>query len=354
MIPNLSPLTVDYRADQVIYNAHTMPTGTIACQALNIPRECISQILGHTPPLTAMVKDLNNRICSPELLEPAKASIHEIISLMQDQPPFCYLDVEIIHQTIDALFRPEMCDIYPKICKINRRTAMDETTCYAFILKDTFEEYVYMLEHLGYSLGQYLDGMTEFAEALDVLENRKPDDVIVPTPTPEEKPSTISGIPIEVIRKAFWYLKLDRHREILEARLAINMKEGEVLPITEQITFEELATRYGLTGPSSIQNGLEKALQAMGEYLWGLGWAQAVKFQRISKTKNAAVYQYQADCDGEWGEIHFDLKNGTATVRTVAEWDSSQSKRYANEVIRRMNDSGKLPKSGTFYFPWAT
>lgn len=176
-------------------------------------------------------------------------------------------------------------------------------------------------------------------------------DVIVPAPLPEKPVTAISGIPIEVIREAFWSLKLDRHREILEARLAIDMKAGEAKPMDEQMTLEELAARYCLTGPSSIQNGLEKALQAMGEYLWSHGWAQAVKFQRLSKTKTAAVYQYQADCDGEWGEIHFDLKNGTAIVRTVAEWDSSQTKRYANEIIRRMNDSGKFPKAGIFYFP---
>ena len=179
-------------------------------------------------------------------------------------------------------------------------------------------------------------------------------DVIVPVP-PQEKPVTaISGIPIEVIQKAFWSLKLDRHREILEARLAIDMKAWEAKPMSEQMTLEELAARYCLTGPSSIQNGLDKALQAMGEYLWSNGWAQAVKFQRLSKTKTAAVYQYQADCDGEWGEIHFNLKNGTAAVTKQAEWDSSQSKRYANEIIRRMNDNGKLPKAGTFYFTWVT
>lgn len=173
MTPELSPLTLDFRADQVIYNARSMPTGTIACQALNIPRERIPQILEYAPPLTAMVNDLNKSVCSQELLEPAKASIHKILSLMQDQPPFCYVDVEIIHQTIDAIFRPELCDAYPELCKIDRKAVTDEIICGALILKDTFDEYVYALEHLGYSLGQYLDGMRSFAEELDQLENRK-------------------------------------------------------------------------------------------------------------------------------------------------------------------------------------
>lgn len=175
MTPELNLLTLDFRADKMIYNTHTMPTGTLACQALNIPRDRISQILEYTPPLTAMVDDFNRHICSQELLEPAKASAHAIITLMQDQPPFNYLDVEIIHQTIDALFRPEMCDAYPKLYQIDRKSQTDELTCGALILKDTLEEYVFALEHLGYSLRKYLDGMTEFAEELDKLENRKLD-----------------------------------------------------------------------------------------------------------------------------------------------------------------------------------
>ena len=168
-------------------------------------------------------------------------------------------------------------------------------------------------------------------------------------------PITIEGIPVNVIRKTFWSLKLDRDRELLEARLAIRMKDGEVLSMKMQITFEELATRYGLTGPSSIKNAFEKALQRLAELLWQDGWIRAVKYNRVSKTKTAAVYQYQADCDGEWGEIVFDFKRSAATIKKQAEWDTKKSSIYANEVIQRILDSDDKPrKSGTFYFPWAT
>lgn len=180
-------------------------------------------------------------------------------------------------------------------------------------------------------------------------------DVIAPAPIQEEPPTTIRDIPIEVIRKGFWSLKLDRDRELIEARLAIRMKDGEVLSMKEQSSFDELATRYGLTGPSSIKNAFEKALQRFAEQLWQNGWIREVKYNRVSKTKTAAVYQYQADCDGEWGEIEFDFKNRTAVIMRHAELDSVKSNRYANEVIRRFLDSDDKPrKSGTFYFPWAT
>lgn len=38
---------------------------------------------------------------------------------------------------------------------------------------------------------------------------------------------------------------------------------------------------------------------------------QRKSVKRIKKKIAAAVYEYQADCDGEWGEIQFDFENGT-------------------------------------------
>ena len=40
----------------------------------------------------------------------------------------------------------------------------------------------------------------------------------------------------------------------------------------------------------------------------------------------AAVYLYQADNDGEWGEIRFDFATGTAEIVRLAEWDTIKSK----------------------------
>ena len=65
--------------------------------------------------------------------------------------------------------------MHPKLCEIDRKAILDDITRGALLLKDQFEEYVFALEHIGYSLGKYLDGMSAFAEELDQQENRKPD-----------------------------------------------------------------------------------------------------------------------------------------------------------------------------------
>ena len=48
----------------------------------------------------------------------------------------------------------------------------------------------------------------------------------------------------------------------------------------------------------------------------------------------AAVYLYQADNDGEWGEIRFDFATGTTEIVWLAEWDTIKSNIFARTAIR--------------------
>ena len=76
-----------------------------------------------------------------------------------------------------------------------------------------------------------------------------------------------------------------------------------------------------------------------------------IRLKRKSQTKRkkkiaAAVYLYQVDNDGEWGEISFDFEAGTAEIIRLAEWDTTVSKKFARKVIRYFlnSDSDKLYK----------
>ena len=55
--------------------------------------------------------------------------------------------------------------------------------------------------------------------------------------------------------------------------------------------------------------------------------------RRVKKKIAAAVYEYQADCDGEWGEIQFDFENGVADIVRLAEWDTMNSHVFAERII---------------------
>ncbi len=56
--------------------------------------------------------------------------------------------------------------------------------------------------------------------------------------------------------------------------------------------------------------------------------------KRAKKKTAAAVYEYQADCDGEWGEIQFDFESSTAEIVWLAEWDTMASNIFAKQAIK--------------------
>lgn len=167
--------TLDFAEDTVTYAEHTFPTGTLACLALNTPLERIAQLRELTPPLTTLKNFLSSDAYPEELVEPAKTSIHAIFRLMQDQPPFCYLNLDRLFQAVDALFLPELIAVYPKTNNLDREAMHKPGMAQVCLLAETFRRYICLLENLPYALEQYLDGVTEFALALDILTDRKPE-----------------------------------------------------------------------------------------------------------------------------------------------------------------------------------
>ena len=92
-------------------------------------------------------------------------------------------------------------------------------------------------------------------------------------------------------------------------------------------------------------------MDRLTELLVAEGSIHAVRLKQKSKTKSkkkiaAAIYEYQADCDGEWGEISFDFENGTEGIIRLANWDTMKTNRFANKAIASLLncENEKLPK----------
>ena len=64
--------------------------------------------------------------------------------------------------------------------------------------------------------------------------------------------------------------------------------------------------------------------------------------RKRNKKIAAAVYLYQVDNDGEWGEISFDFEAGTAEIIRLAEWDTMASKKFAKNIITLILKNGNL------------
>ena len=105
--------------------------------------------------------------------------------------------------------------------------------------------------------------------------------------------------------------------------------------MSTQSTFEDLAVDFEGTTASGAERFYRRTLDKLLES--GLVHTVTLKQTECRKRNKkiaAAVYLYQADSDGEWGEIRFDFESGTAEIVRLAEWDTIKSNIFARTAIR--------------------
>ena len=156
-----------------------------------------------------------------------------------------------------------------------------------------------------------------------------------------------NGVQAEAVRAAFEKLTY-REQRLLEERNAICMTCGRVTSISKRKSFEELAVMFEGSTASGAERAYRKAVEKLTVLLVEAGALHAVRksAKRTKKKIAAAVYEYQADCDGKWGEIQFDFVSGTAEIVRLAEWDTMVSKVFAERAVKyiRSCDIEYLPK----------
>ena len=116
-------------------------------------------------------------------------------------------------------------------------------------------------------------------------------------------------------------------------------------------TFEALAIMFEGSTASGAERAYRKAVDKLTELLVAEGAIHAIRLKQKSKTKckkkiATAIYEYQADCDGEWGQISLNFENSTAEIVQLADWDTMKTNRFANKAITYLLncENEKLPK----------
>ena len=130
-----------------------------------------------------------------------------------------------------------------------------------------------------------------------------------------------------------------RDQTIIKARNAICWNCGGMQPMKERYSFQNISVQL-MNGSSD--GGAEKAYTtALARFTAQLAEDHVIrvvdlKLEKVTRRKKkiaAATYRYQADCDGEWGEIQFDFEKRNAKIVQLADWDTSKTKLYAKKVI---------------------
>ncbi len=165
-----------------------------------------------------------------------------------------------------------------------------------------------------------------------------------------------NGIQAEKVQRAFEKLNY-REQTLLEKRLAICMTCGRVGSWKKRPTFEELAVMFEGSTASGAERAYRKAMDKLTELLVAEGALHAVRLKQKTKTKRkkkiaAAIYEYQVDCDGEWGEISVNFESGTAKIIQLADWDTMKTNHFAKRAITYLLDceNEKLPKKTVISF----
>ena len=149
-----------------------------------------------------------------------------------------------------------------------------------------------------------------------------------------------------------------RDQTIIKARNAICWSCGGMMAMKERYSYRDISVQL-MNGSSD--GGAEKAYNtALARFTAQLAADNVIrvvdmKLEKVTRRKKkiaAATYRYQADCDGEWGEIQFDFEKRKADILHLADWDTSRSKLYAKKVIDHIlsTDGNDLPKKERIVF----
>ena len=159
------------------------------------------------------------------------------------------------------------------------------------------------------------------------------------------------------VRKAFDRLPPDE-KEYLQRRNVLCMKCGCARNMKYGESFDDLGAHFELTTAGGAEKAYRKAVDHLTRLLVednAIG-AVTVKKKKVIRRKKkiaVAVYEYQADYDGEWGEIEIDFEMHTGKILYIAELDTTRSHKFANKAIEEIlnSDLDDLPKQKTIAFP---
>lgn len=152
-------------------------------------------------------------------------------------------------------------------------------------------------------------------------------------------------------------------RENVYAQYRFGFTDGEGHPLTETAQYFHLTESRAKSVERSVlkllrhellieipERAYARAEDKLTKELVAAGELHAVELRLKSQKKRgkkitAAVYEYLADCDGAWGELRYDFKDGTAEIILLAEWDAMVSHRFAVRAVEhfRIHHNDKLP-----------
>lgn len=172
MIEGSNVLTLDFWEENVFYEGKEFPAGTLACHALNIPDEVISQMETLCNNLNTFMGTFNTGKANPALLPAARHSALRLFSLMMEHKPFSYINADVFRNMLEKAFTTNSVKIANAFVQVQRTGKLTDQ------LEGRYQDGILLcrllpvLAHLGYSLKEFKNTMVPFAEKIHEAEKR--------------------------------------------------------------------------------------------------------------------------------------------------------------------------------------
>ena len=166
-IINHAVLSLDFWQDTVTYEGSTMPTGTIGCEVLNIPDSTIEKLDTPCNVLNQLLQGMNTGSVDMELLPQVQQAAGEIISFLQVTPPFSRLNRSYFEQKLAVIFSEKYMEDAKAYLQLTQQEQLICALTGQHSKATMLVRIAQVLGHLSYSLGQYKEALTKFAERLN-------------------------------------------------------------------------------------------------------------------------------------------------------------------------------------------
>jgi len=159
-------LTLDFWQDRVSYGSQTLPTGSVACAALNISDEQISTLVQLCIPLNGIILMVSTETLTADALREVESSMLEISKLLRSIPPFSCIDFPEDAHDIQQIFSDSF--IENALSYIEATQTIGAAAAFDPQFKNGVGllKLIQTMAQLGSTLQIFKQSMTEFAHAL--------------------------------------------------------------------------------------------------------------------------------------------------------------------------------------------
>ena len=164
---NQELMTLDFWQDTVIYEGKTLPVGTLACDALNVPADTIAKMNEQCEKINLLLGILNAGQDASALCPIAKEAALTMLDILSQTPPFSYMNISKHRERIEKVFTVDNALKYVEFAIKAATNSLQFEEIQNFADAMMLQRYTAVFGHLAYSLGEYQTAMLDFAEKSD-------------------------------------------------------------------------------------------------------------------------------------------------------------------------------------------